>query len=86
MSKLLACAVTVLCLFAGSAAAETVTGTIRTWRADQRTVTLDNGQEYVLRYTLPAEGLAQGARVELFVDEQQGALGPVKWITGWRLI
>lgn len=86
MTKLLACAVAAICLVAGTAAAETVTGTVRAWSADQRTVTLDNGQDYVLRHTLAAEGIAQGARVELVVDEQPGALAPVKWITGWRLI
>ena len=56
-------------LSAGAFAAD-ATGTIRTWNEQNRQLTLDNGQTYVLNTNVPLTGiqLSPGQRVTLTFD------------------
>lgn len=57
-------------LSAGGAFAADATGTIRTWNEQNRQLTLDNGQTYMLNTSVPITGvqLSPGQRVTLTFD------------------
>ena len=67
MFKVFAGAVTALSigLFSSMALADDVQGTIQAFDPEQRVITLDNGQTYILAEGVPIAGLQQGMQVKL---------------------
>ena len=72
-------ALAMLGLVSVASAAES-TGTIQSFEPASRTVTLDDGNTYVVHAALPLDGLEQGKEVKVTFVEQDGQ----KIITGIR--